>query len=97
MPQSRSIVAVVSSCVSFFLIHHVHLYTPRIPSVSSELPASLDSIRQMIDWTAAHITRLGGKVDLKPNPAATAERDLPPILLAEFMVDPKKKTLCVYG
>lgn len=51
----------------------------------------------MIDWTAAHITRLGGKVDLKPNPAATAERDLPPILLAEFMVDPQKKTLCVYS
>lgn len=51
----------------------------------------------MMDWTAAHISRLGGKVELKPNPAATAERTLPPILLAEFMAAPDKKTLCVYG
>ena len=68
-----------------------------IPSVSSQLPSSLDSIQQMIDWTANHITRLGGKVTMQPNPVATAERALPPILLAEFGQDPQKKTLCAYG
>lgn len=51
----------------------------------------------MIEWTAAHITRLGGTVQLAPNPVSTPERALPPILLGEFLVDPKKKTLCVYG
>ena len=32
-----------------------------------------------------------------PNPVGTDERPLPPILLGEFHVDPKKKTVCVYG
>ena len=50
-----------------------------------------------MEWTAAHIQRLGGKVTLQPNPVATPERPLPPILLAQFIVDPAKKTLCVYG
>ena len=68
-----------------------------IPSVSAELPHSLPSINRMIDWTADHIQRLGGTVTLAPNPVATTERALPPILMAEFAVDPNKKTLCVYG
>lgn len=68
-----------------------------IPSVSAELPESLPHINKMMEWTAAHIQRLGGKVTLQPNPVATPERPLPPILLAQFIVDPAKKTLCVYG
>jgi nonspecific dipeptidase len=51
----------------------------------------------MIEWTAAHIQRLGGTVTLQDNPVGTAERPLPPVLLGEFVSDPKKKTLCVYG
>lgn len=51
----------------------------------------------MIDWTKAHIDRLGGDSKLLPNPAGTEERPLPPILLGEFTVDPAKKTVCVYG
>lgn len=51
----------------------------------------------MIEWTAAHIQRLGGTVTIQDNPVGTAERPLPPILLGEFAVDRKKKTLCVYG
>ena len=50
-----------------------------------------------MDWTAAHIQRLGGTYRFAPNPVATTERPLPPILMAEFTSDPKKKTLCVYG
>jgi nonspecific dipeptidase len=51
----------------------------------------------MLDWTKSHIDRLGGDSKLLPNPVGTEERPLPPILLGEFMVDPKKKTVCVYG
>jgi nonspecific dipeptidase len=51
----------------------------------------------MLDWTKSHIDRLGGESKLLPNPAATEARPLPPILLAEFTVDPAKKTVCVYG
>lgn len=51
----------------------------------------------MIEWTKAHVEKLGGKTTLVPNPAATKDRELPPILLGEFLVDPKKKTVCVYG
>jgi len=49
----------------------------------------------MMDWTASHIDRLGGKFELRANPAGTTS--LPPILLAEFPVDSSKPTLCVYG
>lgn len=51
----------------------------------------------MMDWTKGHIERLGGKANLVANPVGTADRALPPILLGEFVVDPKKKTVCVYG
>jgi acetylornithine deacetylase/succinyl-diaminopimelate desuccinylase-like protein len=51
----------------------------------------------MINWTKDHIDRLGGKSTLLPNPLGTADRPLPPILLGEFPVDPKKNTVCVYG
>lgn len=68
-----------------------------IPSISSELDEHLDDVNHMIDWTKQHIERLGGKVDLIDNPAATDTHPLPPILLGEFAVDPKKKTVCVYG
>jgi acetylornithine deacetylase/succinyl-diaminopimelate desuccinylase-like protein len=51
----------------------------------------------MINWTKDHIDRLGGKSTILPNPAATADRPLPPILLGEFPLDPKKHTVCVYG
>ena len=51
----------------------------------------------MIEWTKDHVERLGGKTTLLDNPVATKDRPLPPILLGEFHVDPKKKTVCVYG
>jgi acetylornithine deacetylase/succinyl-diaminopimelate desuccinylase-like protein len=51
----------------------------------------------MIEWTKGHIERLGGKATLLPNPVETEDRKLPPILLGEFPMDPKKKTVCVYG
>jgi len=68
-----------------------------IPSVSSELDEHLDDIVKMVEWTKAHIDRLGGKATILQNPVATDDRPLPPILLGEFIVDPKKKTVCVYG
>ena len=70
-----------------------------IPSVSAELPDRLPDINRMMDWTAAHITRLGGTVELRSNPAATPERELPPILMGEFRAADAatKKTVCVYG
>ena len=52
----------------------------------------------MMEWTAGHIERLGGTVELRPNPSSTPERALPPILLATLGTpDPSKKTVCVYG
>merc|ERR1740124_788964 len=51
----------------------------------------------MMRWTLTHIERLGGKASLLPNPNSTAARALPPILLGDFVVDPKMKTVCVYG
>jgi acetylornithine deacetylase/succinyl-diaminopimelate desuccinylase-like protein len=68
-----------------------------IPSISAELDEHLPDIVKMLEWTKAHIERLGGNVTLAPNPVATDERPLPPILLGDFLVDPKKKTVCVYG
>lgn len=68
-----------------------------IPSISSDLDDRLDDIVRMIDWTKGHIENLGGTTIIVPNPVATAERPLPPILLGEFHVDPSKKTVCVYG
>jgi nonspecific dipeptidase len=52
---------------------------------------------KMIEWTKDHIVRLGGAVTVLPNPVESEERPLPPILLGEFHVDPKLKTVCVYG
>jgi acetylornithine deacetylase/succinyl-diaminopimelate desuccinylase-like protein len=57
----------------------------------------LKDIEKMMTWTQAAAEKLGAKTTLLPNPASTAERPLPPILLGEFLVDPQKKTLCVYG
>ena len=65
-----------------------------IPSISAELEEHLPDILRMMDWTAAHLDRLGGKYELRENPLGT---DYPPILLGEFLVDPKKPTVCVYG
>jgi nonspecific dipeptidase len=83
------------------------LYTDRlaeavaIPSISAELDAHLVDINRMMDWTASHIQRLGGVHELLPNPAATPQQPLPPILMASFVApeqDPaNQKCLCVYG
>mmetsp|Transcript_52054 Transcript_52054/g.77739 ORF Transcript_52054/g.77739 Transcript_52054/m.77739 type:complete len:539 (-) Transcript_52054:406-2022(-) len=89
-----------------YIEEHEELYKKRlgeavaIPSISSELDEHLGDINKMMDWTNAHIQRLGGKAEFIPNPASTEDRPLPPILLGEFLsaTDPKKKkTLCVYG
>ena len=67
------------------------------PSVSSDLDTHLKDIVAMMEWTKDHIERLKGQATMMPNPVSTDDRPLPPILLAEFMVDPEKKTVCVYG
>lgn len=80
---------------------HCELYKKRlseavsIPSVSADLPKYGASILKMMEWTKLHIERLGGKVELYPNPVNC--NILPPILLGEFIFDPKLKTVCVYG
>ena len=53
----------------------------------------------MMEWTASHIDRIGGKTTFMANPSNknTAGKTYPPILLGEFIVDPRKKTLCIYG
>lgn len=68
-----------------------------IPSISAELDEHLQDIIEMIDWTKAHIERLGGKTALVSNPVGSVSHPLPPILLGEFIVDPKLTTVCVYG
>jgi nonspecific dipeptidase len=60
-----------------------------IPSISAELDEHLDDVNRMMSWTADHITRLGGQVQLLDNPVT--DHPLPPILLGEFKSDPKKK------
>lgn len=68
-----------------------------IPSISAQLDEHLGDVVKMIEWTKGHIQRLGGSVTVLPNPVGSDERPLPPILLGEFLVDPKLKTVCVYG
>ena len=77
-----------------------------IQSVSSQLPSSLPEIEKMISWVETFIrdeimvmVDNTMKVDVRkvPNPASTPERQLPSILLAEFIVDPSLKTVCCYG
>jgi acetylornithine deacetylase/succinyl-diaminopimelate desuccinylase-like protein len=92
---------------SFFqyIDEHQALYIDRlreavaIPSLSSDLPRHWSDIQRMMDWTVRHVERLGGTVELRPNPVATAERPLPPILVASFVQPdaPPLPTLCVYG
>jgi acetylornithine deacetylase/succinyl-diaminopimelate desuccinylase-like protein len=69
-----------------------------IPSISAELDEHLPDIVAMMEWTAAHIQRLGGSYEIRANPAG--EKGLPPILLADFPanINPKMAhTMCVYG
>lgn len=68
-----------------------------IPSISAQLDEHLGDVVKMMEWTKGHIERLGGSAIMLPNPVSTDERPLPPILLGEFHVDPKLKTVCVYG
>ena len=68
-----------------------------IPSVSSDLDNHLDDIVNMLKWTQDHVHRLGGKTTVVQNPLNSDKQTYPPILLGEFAVDPKKKTVCVYG
>mmetsp|Transcript_12211 Transcript_12211/g.29096 ORF Transcript_12211/g.29096 Transcript_12211/m.29096 type:complete len:513 (+) Transcript_12211:77-1615(+) len=68
-----------------------------IPSISSDLENHLGDINNMIEWTKGHIERLGGKTNVVVNPLNSDKITYPPILLGEFHVDKKKKTVCVYG
>lgn len=111
-----------NACLDDFLQYvddHQQLYIDRlaeavaIPSISAELDDHLVDIQRMMDWTAAHIQRLGGDYQLLPNPSSTAQQPLPPILLASFVAaednngeqngsrakvaSHRQKTLCVYG
>lgn len=67
------------------------------PSISCNLQKHLKDIEGIMSWTKDHVERLSGKASLLENPASSTGRPLPPILIAEFLSDPKKKTLCVYG
>jgi acetylornithine deacetylase/succinyl-diaminopimelate desuccinylase-like protein len=85
-----------------YVDEHETLYKDRlaeavaIPSISAELDDHLSDICAMMDWTAAHIRRLGGSYELRPNPAGPDR--LPPILLAEFPAgNTMAHTVCVYG
>jgi len=66
-------------------------------SISSDLANHLHDIEDMMQWTKDHVERLHGTATLLPNPASTPDQKLPRILIGEFPVDPKKKTVCVYG
>jgi acetylornithine deacetylase/succinyl-diaminopimelate desuccinylase-like protein len=68
-----------------------------IPSVSAQLDDHLVDIIKMMEWTKSRMDKLGGKTTLVPNPITTEEKPLPPILCGEFLVDPSKKTVCIYG
>jgi nonspecific dipeptidase len=75
-----------------------------IQSVSSDLDKHLKDINQMMDWTKAHIERLGGSASLMVNPCNTDKQSYPPILLGEFKAGDgsdkqaaQAKTVCVYG
>jgi nonspecific dipeptidase len=57
----------------------------------------LPDIQKMMEYAANFIQRLGGQWELRDNPDGTSERPLPPLLLGHFPVDPRKKTVCVYG
>jgi len=69
----------------------------RFPSISAQLDEHLLDIVGMMEWTKKYAESLGGECKMLPNPAETADKKLPPILIGEFIVDPKLKTLCVYG
>ena len=71
-------------------------------SVSAVLPQHLPDIIKMMEWTASYIERLGGEVQMLPNPKRKDDNgnDLPPILLAEFKAAEdaeEKKTVCCYA
>ena len=89
-----------------FIDSHADEYVARlaeivaIESVSSE-PARRPAVFAAVDWAAAWAEKLGGKytkvengTQVHPSGETLA---LPPILLATFGSDPKKKTVCVYG
>lgn len=97
----------IESLFCSYIDEHQQLYQDRlaeavaIPSVSSELEEHLNDIHRMMDWTVNHIERLGGRYELRKNPASTSKRPLPPILMASFSASKdnsnEKMTVCVYG
>lgn len=73
-----------------------------IPSISADLPNHFQDILRMMEWTKSYVSRLGGSVQLLPNPIRRDDNGhtLPPILLAEFKAATnsiKKKTVCCYA
>jgi nonspecific dipeptidase len=86
-----------------FVDAHEDIYVDRlkeavaIASVSA-WPENRGEIVRMMDWTKDWIVKLGGTAELKPNPIPEDSCGKnPPILLAHFGIDPKKRTVCVYG
>jgi acetylornithine deacetylase/succinyl-diaminopimelate desuccinylase-like protein len=59
----------------------------------------------MMEWTRDYIVKLGGKATLMANPldktsppeTTKGDSTWPPILAADFTVDPNLPTVCVYG
>lgn len=71
-----------------------------IPSVSGDETKRQEVIR-MIEWAESWIHKLGGKTEkfdigMQKLPSGKTI-PLPPILVASFITDPAKKTVCVYG
>ncbi|XP_068951058.1 cytosolic non-specific dipeptidase [Petaurus breviceps papuanus] len=71
-----------------------------IQSVSA-WPEKREEINRMMEVAAANIRRLGGTTELidigKEKLHDGSEIPLPPILLGKLGLDPKKKTVCIYG
>ncbi|KAM6967812.1 beta-Ala-His dipeptidase-like [Aplochiton taeniatus] len=71
-----------------------------IPSDSGD-PAKWFEIQKMLDITAEKIRQMGGSVELADVGAHQLPSGetipLPPVVLAEFVKDPLKATICIYG
>ncbi|KAI0152761.1 hypothetical protein GGR57DRAFT_469015 [Xylariaceae sp. FL1272] len=69
-----------------------------IPSISSEDARRPDVVR-MGEWLGAELKSLGAEVELRPlgKEPGRPHLDLPPVVLARYGNDKKKRTILVYG
>ncbi|KAF4509519.1 hypothetical protein G6O67_003688 [Ophiocordyceps sinensis] len=69
-----------------------------IPSISAEDARRPDVVR-MGEWLAGELKKLGAQVELRPlgKQPHKEHLDLPPVVLARYGSDKKKRTILVYG